>query len=138
MVDSLSPDNISAAKRTQISSNEVSHGVHLGHVAVINGPTSTSGPKISRAERTVGVAGVSGSTGGESLAQKVEDLSATTSEGVATGGVGSGETVQVTDSTTAASRRGRRSTTVLEELSSSPSPVAVVAELNSINIMAFN
>lgn len=138
MEDSLSPDDISAAKRTQVSSNEVCECIHLWHIAIVDSPTSTSSPEISRAERSIRVAGVSGSTGGKSLAQKVKDLSATTSEGEATGGVGSGEAVQVTDSTTATSRRGRSRTTVLEELSSSPSPVAVVAELNRINFMAFN
>jgi hypothetical protein len=134
VVDSLSPDNISSAKSAQISSNEVGQSIHLRHVSVINGPTSTSSPEISRTKRTVGVARVSSSTGGESLAQKVENLSTTTSEGVAASCVGSRETVQVTDSTTTTttSRRGRRGTAVLKELSSSPSPVTVgaVYEIN--------
>jgi hypothetical protein len=133
VVDSLSPDNVSSAKSAQISSNEVGQSIHLRHVSVINSPTSTSSPEISRAKRTVGVARVSSSTGGESLAQKVENLSTTTSEGVAASCVGSRETVQVTDSTTTTtSRRGRRGTAVLKELSSSPSPVTVgaVYEIN--------
>ena len=133
VVDSLSPDNVSSAKSAQISSNEVGQSIHLRHVSVINSPTSTSSPEISRAKRTVGVARVSSSTGGESLAQKVENLSTTTSEGVAASCVGSRETVQVTDSTTTTtSRRRRRGTAVLKELSSSPSPVTVgaVYEIN--------
>lgn len=128
MVDSLSPDNIGSAQSAEISCDEVSQSVHLGHVSVINGPTCTSSPEISRAKRTVGVARVGGSTGGESLAQKVEDLSTTTSEGVAASGVGRREAVQVADSTaTTASRRGRRDTTILQELSGSPAPVTVGA-----------
>jgi len=51
--DALSPDDISGAKSSQISSNEISHSVHLRHISVINGITSTSSPKISGAERTV-------------------------------------------------------------------------------------
>ncbi len=141
MEDTLSPDNVSSAKSAQIGSNEVSHGVHLRHVSVVNSPTSTLSPEISRAKRTVGVAAVSGSAGTKSLAQKVEDLSTTTSEGEAAGRVGSGEAVQVTNSTTATGRGRRRGTAVLKELSSSPSPVAVVAKLirliyrSAINVM---
>jgi len=74
------------------------------------------------------VARVSSSTGGKSLAQEVQYLSTTPSEGVAASAVRSREAVQVTNSTTATtSRRWGRSTTVLKELSSSPSPIAVGA-----------
>ncbi len=125
MEDTLSPDDISGAKGTQISSNEIGHSIHLGHISVVNVPTGTLSPKISRTERTVRVARVSSGTGGKSLAQEVQDLSTTTSEGVTASGVRGREAVQVTDGTT--TRRRRRSTAVLKELSSTPSPVAVVA-----------
>ena len=126
-VDTLSPDDVRGAKSAQISSNEISHSVHLRHISVVNVPTSTSSPKISGAERAVRVARVSSSTGGKSLAQKVQYLSTTTSEGVAASGVRGREAVQVTNSTTATSRWWGSSTAVLEELSSSPSPIAVGA-----------